>query len=374
MLRSQTLLRTTSISPLTPERKVSAMRRSFLLPFLALLSIPVPTFAQSMGVIYYAPHNTPATYRVNGDGTGQGLVDNSVYRIAPTRRSDYPGGRQFLWKSRLAVTDASGSRPYCDVMSWDLTGATKQLTAFAGPTYVYSYLVSRSNDDASSFFSFFVYDSSSGTSSLCRANVTPDQIADQAFQPVVPGDPRLEVIATWPQLFDYRWDGTGTRVYYLDDRVTGQGRLRVKTVGVGLTPDNDPVLFDASLTGAHPGGVAASPTSSQIVLRCTTFDRRGKVITDGFVSLDAANPAGWSWLITTGSSGLVSFMSDPCFSPDGSGLCFGARGPVTVTVHNKRSTTYVPGVYKMPAGGGGFFLLTESPQGQGDLPPYGWTW
>jgi hypothetical protein len=345
------------------------MRRLLLL-FLTLLAVPVPAFAQSMGVIYYHGDTTDL-YKINGDGTGQGLVASSpVARIAPTRESAYPGGRQFLWKRQLTVADPNGNHPYCDIMSWDQTGATRQLTAFAGPTYVKSILAGRSNDDAGSFISFFVYDESSSTTSLCRANITPDQIADPAFQPVVPGDPRLDVIATWPNTFFYSWDGTGSRVYYLDDRVTGQTRLRVKTVGVGLTPDDDSVLFDQSQMGARPLGLAASPTSGQVVLKCQTYDRRGNLVLDGYISLDAASPAGWAWLINNSSSGLFNFSGDPSFSPDGSGLSFGARR--TVTVNKKTSVVY--GLYKMPTGGGGFYRLTESPQSNYGLYSTGWTW
>lgn len=346
------------------------MRRSLMLLLLALLAVPVSASAQNMGVIYYHGDTTDL-YKVNGDSTGQGLVATSpVYRMGPTRRSDYPGGRQFLWKRKLAVTDSSGNQPYCDVMSWDLTGATKQLTAFAGPTYVNGFLVSRSNDEASSFFSFFLYDPTSGAYSLCRANVTPDQIADPAFQPVVSGDSRLEVIAVWPTLFTYHWDGTGNRVYYLDERVTGQTRLRVKMVGVGVSPDDDPVLFDQSQTGVRALGLAASLTNGQIVLKCQTYDRRGNLVLDGYISLDAANPAGWAWLISNSSSGLLAFSATPSFSPDGSGLSFGARRSVTV---NKK-TSVVYGIYKMPTGGGGFYRLTESPQSTNGLYPTGWTW
>lgn len=87
------------------------------------------------------------------------------------------------------------------------------------------------------------------------------------------GDPRLEVVAEWPSRFSYAWDRTGTRIFFLDSRVTDRTRLRVKIVGVGITPDDDPLRFEqAGPAGVRPLGVSVPPATDQVAMGAQVYE------------------------------------------------------------------------------------------------------
>jgi hypothetical protein len=325
-----------------------------------------------MGVIYYL--SGPTLYRVNGDGTGQSLLATTPADLQrPTARSDYRGGRRFFWNQNVGTIPGT-SLGYDNIMVWNQAGGTKRLTAFNGPLYTPTYYTRNlwSNDGQDSFFSFFVYDATTARYHVFRANVTAAQVADPGFQPLVPGDPRLEVITDWTSLTeDCSWHHSGSKLYYLDSRVTGQWKVRVKVMGDGLTQDNAPVLFDQGTTGVRPEFIVASPTSEQLVVAGTNLTTG----VAGLISFDPTTGA-WAWLITDAAlkqPGLSS-IGQTKFSPDDTGITFGAQRFVSNS--NKKGGTYVyaQGIYKMPANGGPPILLTESPSDGNGKIPLGWTW
>src|SRR4051794_12939519 len=93
-------------SNMPPRPAAQGLRRAFLLQaafglLTVLLAAPAPALAQ--GVIQFTVGlNTYTRYQVNVDGTGlrplpfPPTVSN---RINATTRSDYPGGRQYLYPS-----------------------------------------------------------------------------------------------------------------------------------------------------------------------------------------------------------------------------------------------------------------------------------
>lgn len=293
----------------------SVTRCTLLGLLLSVLGIPAPAFAQGMGVIYY--RSGTATYQVNGDGTGQRLLATTPSELQrPTVRSDYPGGRLFFWNQDVGTIPGTTKR--CgNIMVWNPAGDYKPVTAFPGPVYTPTYFTRNlwSNDGQDGFFSFFAYDSTAGLSYVLRAHVSAAQIADPGFQPLVPGDPRLEAVAVWPQFFDCGWDPTGSKLYYNDDRASGgasQYSIRVKVVGVGSTPEDDSILFDPSLTGVRAGYFSVSPSSGQLVVGGSDL-KSGRT---GLITLDPVTTA-WAWLIqgvALGKPGL-SGINNPKHSP-----------------------------------------------------------
>jgi hypothetical protein len=347
------------------------MRRSLLALFFALFLAPGPALAQGMGVIYYRSGTT--FYQVNGDGTGQSLVATTPTTIQrPTASSSYPGGRIFFWNQTVGtIPGQTSGTTYGNIMVWNQSGTTKQLTAFNGPLYTPTYYTRNlwSNDGQDFFFSFFVYDNATSHWHVYRANVTAAQVADPSFQPLAPGDARLEVVTDWVHSSDeYAWHPSGTKLYYLDQRVTGQWKVRRKVVGVGLTEDDDLVLFSQGITGIRPQpALVASPTSEQLVFN----GYNPTTGATGLISLDPTTGA-WTWIIQEVAAGKpgLSIIGNPKFSPDGTGITFGAKRFVS----SKKGGTYVYGLYKMPANGGPTILLTESPSDGVFKAPYGWTW
>jgi hypothetical protein len=347
-----------------------AVRRSLLGLLLALLAAPVPAIAQGMGVIYYRSGSpTTPTYQVNGDGTGQRLVATTPEIQRPTSRADYPGGRLFFWNQPVGTVPAT-TQQYGNIMVWNQAGNTKPVTAFTGPLYTTTWYTRNkwSNDGQDTFFSFYVYDSATARYHVYRANVTAAEVADPSFQALAPGDARLEEVTNWSGLSDdYTWDRFGTRLYYLDMRDLDRRKVRVKVVGVGLTEDDDAVLFDQRVTGLRPIlTVSASPTRAQLVFPADNPTTGAK----GLISLDTTTGA-WKSLITEPAINVfgLSRIVSPMFSPDGTGIAFGDQRYV------KKGNTYVPGVYKMSADGGPTFLLTEAPSGGSFWrAPLGWTW
>jgi hypothetical protein len=190
----------------------------------------------------------------------------------------------------------------------------------------------------------------------------------------VPGDSRLELIlATSDNISNYIWDRSGARFHYIDTAVIGgvaHQRLRTHVIGLGLTQSNDPVLLDAG-TPSKGGTVKslsfldASPTADQLVARVYDNGRGG---TSGLILVDS-NTGGWSWRLTdaAASNAGVSAPNGARFSPDGSGLAFGAD-------RLRKNASSVPGVYRMPTSSGGFSLVTELPNDGQSKSYIGWRW
>jgi hypothetical protein len=347
------------------------VRRSLVGVLLAFLAAPVPALAQGMGVIYYRSGSpTTSTYQVNGDGTGQRLVAATPEIQRPTSKSDYPGGHLFFWNQNVGTVPGT-TQQYGNIMVWNEAGNTKPLTAFTGPLYTTTWYTRNkwSNDGQDTFFSFFVYDSMTTRYHVYRANVTAAQIADPGFAPLAPGDGRSEEITNWARLpNEYAWHPSGTKLYYVDQRISGRFLIRMKIVGVGLTEDDDLVLFDQAVTGIRAFTVFASPTREQLVCESAN-PATGDWL--GLISLDPTAGT-WSWLIKDtprSATGLIS-IANPQFSPDGTGITFGAERYVSP----KGGGTYIYGLYKMPANGPPAVLLTELPSNGLFKSPSGWTW
>jgi hypothetical protein len=323
-----------------------------------------------MGVIYYRDgYPGPATYQVHGDGTGQSLLEASLTLGRPTSMSDYLGGRIFFWTQSVGTIPGT-TYGYGNIMVWNQAGSSKPVTAFNGPVYATTYSRTRwSNDGQDSFFSFYGYDSTTARWHVYRANVTAAEAANPDFQPLISGDTRLEEVTSWAQLpDDYAWHPSGTKLFYLDQRFTGQWKVRLKVVAVVSIEDNDLVLFDQGNTGVRPNSaLVASPATEQLV-----FDGYSPATgANGLISLNSATAA-WSWIALDAAPGKpgLSENSNPMFSPDGTGIAFSAK----TFVSSKKGGTYTYGLYKMPANGGLASLLTQNPSDGMAKLPEGWTW
>src|SRR5262249_55057035 len=120
----------------------------------------------------------------------------------------------------------------------------------------------------------------------------------------------------------YWWSHDGSRFYYKDPR-NGNGNLvRVKTVGVGVTVDHDPIVFRAPADLAElrviPPGDPLNPVSDRYLVAS---------VGGGILAMDLQTSASrWLAAAAPTKNGKNSFdkVGGPCFSPDGSLIAFGA--------------------------------------------------
>ncbi len=342
-----------------PGTTARSLRRTFLLAASGMLTVlfaaPAPAYAQgNQGVIYF--RTTDFThYLVNGDGTNLQSIaapSNTTYASA---RSDYPGGRQYVYAREDGQIPGT-TTSYGNLMVWNEAGESKAVTEIDGPLYHPSEAngVRWSNDDLDSFLSFRLYDPSTGLYSIYRAHVTAAEIASVDFEPVTLNDSRLEFVAEFPpgvSVF-YDWHPSNTKYYYIDPRVTKRSsnqKIRVKTVGIGATMDDDPIVFDG---GGLLVQIRVSPVNEQLV---------ALAIGKGILSVNLVTYA--SGLIATENNKTFTNMNSPCFSPDGSLVAFGA----TRWVKNKGYR----GISKVPFTGGTITTVTDTPL---VTVPYSWTW
>jgi hypothetical protein len=243
-----------------PGTAARRLRRAFFLQagcglIAALLAAPAPALAQ--GVIHFSlSGGTITQYKVSDDGTGlQTLTlipQESDPRVVATTQSGYPGGRQYLYP----VYSPTGS-VYRNWRVWsEGTGQSKPVISINGPLYGYGGGSGRwSNDGLDSFISFCLYDPATGHYYTYRAHVSATDIASPTFQPITTlSDPRLELVKDWPGPPSFYWWGhDGARFYYNDPR--DFSKLRVKVVGVGVTLDDDAIVYiaPASLAELHVG-------------------------------------------------------------------------------------------------------------------------
>src|SRR4051794_20410897 len=118
-------------STMHPRTAARGLRRAFIVLaacglLTALLVAPAPALAQ--GVIQFSlGASTFTRYRVNDDGTNLKTLafpQTGFYRISATTRSDYPGGRQYLYVADDGSNTASGAlKAWCEA-----TGQSRALT------------------------------------------------------------------------------------------------------------------------------------------------------------------------------------------------------------------------------------------------------
>lgn len=326
-----------------PKTAARGLRRAFLLQaacglLTMLLAAPAPAFAQN--VIQFTLGVGTARYKVLDNGMGLQsfpFPQDPQSRINSSTRSDYPGGRQYLYGS-------------VDVTVWsESTGQSKAVTNFQGALPVVLGSTLWSNDGLDSFVSFNVYNSTTRQSYTYRAHVSATDIASASFQPVTLGDPRLELVKDWQSVGEtpfYWWNHDGSRFYYPDPR--DKTKVRVKTVGVGVTVDDDPVALvaPAELTELRviPPVYPLNPVSDRYLV-ATAFP-----IGTGILAMDLQTSTWW-WLATQPTSS-ISGIRGPCFSPDGSMIAFGN------TRYDSKKTPYY-GVYAVPFFGGPITRVTE---------------
>lgn len=323
------------------------MRRALASAFALLATLATTAHAQSQGTIVYTWNGS------NSVDVATGAVD-AVPSGRPTSRSDYPGGRLYF------VRDTTGKAPGSDVTIGDhyledSLGNRVLVTAFYGPDY-YTYRFGSnllSNDGMDSFYSFWVYDRTTGHYLFYRAHITPSDILAPDFVPLTLPDPqnRLELILVVDNSQDATrimdWNPESTGVVHIDDYLykgTSYDRLLIHHVGPDVTPANDEVVTDERLSGVDfRGSFEFSPLTGNQLLTYTDAGRGGRGI-----AVWSRGAAGWSyaWVqkeFSTKSSGLAS-INYPVYSPDGTGVAFWGR------VY--RNGTWVWGIYRCPAGGG----------------------
>jgi hypothetical protein len=338
------------------------LRRTFLLRaaiglLSALLAAPAPALAQ--GVIHFnVGPITPAQYVVNDDGTNLQQLTPSPQGGGPssfeTAQDNYPG--------RLYLNLQFGNLPsggiYANTWVWsDATGQSKAVTNFNGPVYYGSVIPGPrwSNDGQDSFVSFGLLNYTTGQVSIYRAWVSATEIASPTYQPVSPldlGTPRLQYVAQWTNNngVSYWWSHDGSRFYYVDPRNTTL--IRVKIVGVGVTMDDDQIVYQSAVGLAELRvGPPVDLQNPDRYLVAAMFGGTGQ----GILAVDLV--ASTSWTLATATvtkNGKNSFdrVRGPCFSPDGSHVAFGA-------VRTDSTQTPYFGVYTVPFAGGPLTKVTE---------------
>src|SRR4051794_25258509 len=106
-----------------PGTAARGLRRAFLQAarglLAVLLAIPAPALAQDV-ILFTVGYSTFTQYTVpSSGGTAMPLTSLGTPSVHATTRSDYPGGRQFLF--------ANGTSPNRKVMVW--SESSGQLTA-----------------------------------------------------------------------------------------------------------------------------------------------------------------------------------------------------------------------------------------------------
>jgi hypothetical protein len=331
-----------------PGTAARGLRRAFLLQaacslFTVLIAAPAPALAQNV-IQFTVSASTDSRYEVKDDRTGFRTLPFPQApgpRINATTRSDYPGGRQFTYPAALGNNN--------NVFVWsEATGQSKAVTNIQGPLGVVSSGGGMlwSNDGLDSFVSFILYNST--TSFIYRAHVSATAIADPAFQPVTLGDPRLEMVKSDFGRF-YWWNHSGSGFYYTDPR--DATKIRLKTVGVGVTFDDDPVSFIAPFP---VGELRVSPPvglqDPDRYLVASTLN--SGLVGNGILAMDlgtSTSPPSWWWLAGPQPTFTVSGIRGPCFSPDGTHIAFGNTR--YAPTHGNQAIPYY-GVYTVPFSGG----------------------
>jgi hypothetical protein len=362
-----------------PCTAVRGPRRAFPLQaacglLAVLLAAQTPAFAQ--GLIQFDVGMGPFTQYMVSDNvaTAQQLTtfpQTTNYYVYATTRSDYPG-RLHLYS--LQDTLPSGYRYYNHKVWSEATGQSKDLTNIHGPLYGAGGGARWSNDGQDRFVSFALINSSTGQTSLYRAWVSAAEISSPTYRPITLDDlgtPRLEHIADFSAW--YYWSHDGSRIYYVDPRATRKtsstNLIRVKTVGVGVTIDDDPIVFVAQ---AGLGELRISPPVDPLnpdrYLVATITE--GLPSGGGILAIDLLDPNNPRSLATPTGTGLSSIRG-PAFSPDGSFIAFGAARSVTTT--KPKSTTTYFGVYKVPFFGGPITKVTELTNSSGFVTVNSWS-
>jgi hypothetical protein len=322
----------------------------------ALLVAPAPALAQ--GLIQFSVGSSTFTrYQVGDDGTGRRTLpfpQTSQNKINATTRSDYWNGPQYVGRQYLYVGGDGSNTSSGVLMAWsEGTGQSKALTNFPSPYTVYLNLSLWSNDGLDSFVSFTLINTTTNQSYIYRAWVSAADIASATYQPITLGDPRLTLVGNWGAPAFYWWGHDGSRFYYKDPRNGNGNLIRVKTVGVGATIDDDPIVFTAPFELSEHRVIPAVDPQNPVNDRYLVAS--ALPAGTGIVAIDLQSSAWW-WLAPQTSSSL-SGIRGPCFSPDGSSIAFAATRSVTTT-KPKTTTTYY-GVYTVPFFGGPIPRVTE---------------
>jgi hypothetical protein len=338
-----------------PGTAVRGPRRAFLLRaasvlLTALFTAPAPAVAQN--VIQFSVGLGPFTrYEYRDDGTGLRTLafpSSSELRIDATTRSDYYNGSQYIGRQYLYVQPDSSGRPAGTLMVWsEATGQSKALTNFPAPYAVYISGNVWSNDGQDSFVSFILQNETTGQVEYTyRLNCSATDIALATYTPVTLGDPHLEIVKDWQSVgatTTYWWNHSGSGFYYCDPR--DASKIRLKTVGVGVTVDDDLLVFTAP-TGLLElrVGPPVDPQNPDRYLVASTLNTG--TVGNGTLAIDLLGS--WRWLATQ-PTWTVSGIRGPCFSPDGTQIAFGNTRFVK-TRGNQAAPYY--GVYTVPFIGG----------------------
>src|SRR5262249_19058167 len=132
-----------------------------------------------------------------------------------TARSDYPGGRQYLYSPPWGTLPSG--RIYDNPRVWSAeTGQTKAVTDTHAPLHVAgSPGIRWSTDGQDGFVSFSLGDDSTGRISFYRAWVSAEEITSPTYRPITLADlgtPRLEYVADSVG-GAYCWSHDGSRIY-----------------------------------------------------------------------------------------------------------------------------------------------------------------
>jgi hypothetical protein len=234
------------------------------------------------------------------------------------------------------------------IMVWsEVSGQSKALTNFSGPLYVNSVPGARwSNDGQDSFVSFGLFNPTTGQAFIYRAHVSAADIASTSYQPITTiNDPRLEYVAQW-LLYggSYWWNHEGTGFYYVDPRA--RTNIRLKTVGVGVTMDDDPIVYSST---ADLFALSVGPPVDP--LNPDRYLVAGMNSPSGILALDLVTST--SWLLATQAGTGFSWIGYPVFSPDGSAIAFGAE-----RVDGGKKPVFHSAVYRVPFFGGPITQVT----------------
>jgi hypothetical protein len=330
-------------------------RRAFLLHaasglLTAVIAASAPAHAQEPPnlIEFSVGLSTYTHYEVNDDRTGLRTlsIPYAGSKVYATTRNSYPG-RLYLY---AVYSTAPSGQIYSNIMVWsEATGQSKAVTNFnasapANPGVQPGWRWS--NDGQDSFISFGL--AAAPWPIVYRASIAAADIASTGFQPITSlNDPRLQPVAQWSDNIGtaYWWNNSGSGFYYIDPRDTT--KIRLKTVGVGATMDDDPVVFTVP-TGTSSVLRVAPPVASLNPDRYLvtalpggrpTFNSGG-----GILAIDLMTQSSWLLAPPNANGNLRnSFLGgmDPCFSPDGVHVAFGA-------VRTDSTATQYYGVYTLP--------------------------